>query len=56
MRETERERETGRDTGRGRSGLHSGSLMQTSILGLQDHTLGLKAAAQPLSQPGVPNS
>ncbi|CAD7673553.1 unnamed protein product [Nyctereutes procyonoides] len=30
----------GRDTGRGRSRLHAGSLMWDSIPGLQDHTLG----------------
>ena len=35
-RDTERER--GRDTGRGRSRLHAGSLMRDSIPGLQDHT------------------
>ena len=34
------ERQRGRDTGRGRSRLHSGSPMWDSILGLQDHTLG----------------
>ena len=41
MRDTESVR--GRDTGRGRSRLHTGSLMQNSIPGLQDHTLGPKA-------------
>ena len=42
MRETERERErkAGRDTGRGRSRLHAGSLTWDSISDLQDHTLG----------------
>ena len=35
MRDTER----GRDTGRGRSRLHAGSLMRDSIPGLQDHDL-----------------
>ena len=38
MRDTERVR--GRDTGRGRSRLHAGSLMGDSILGLQDPALG----------------
>ena len=36
----DRERERGRDTGRGRSMLHAGSLMWDSIPGLQDHALG----------------
>ncbi|XP_048968786.1 serine/threonine-protein kinase RIO3 isoform X1 [Canis lupus baileyi] len=40
MTDTLRERERGRDTGRGRSRLHAGSLMQDPILGLQDHALG----------------
>ena len=35
----ERDREWGRDTGRGRSRLHAGSLMWDSILELQDHVL-----------------
>ena len=38
MRDTERQ--SGRDTGRGRSRLPVGSLMWDSILGLQDHALG----------------
>ena len=38
--ETGKERERGKDTGRGRSRPHAGSLMWDSILGLQDHTLG----------------
>ena len=38
MRDTERE--AGRDIGRRRSRLHTGSLMWDLILGLQDHTLG----------------
>lgn len=33
------ERERSRDTGRGRSRLHAGSLMWDSIPGLQHHTL-----------------
>ena len=50
-----RDREKGRDTGRGRSRLHAGSPMWDSILGLQDHTLGQRQIdAQPLSHPGVP--
>ena len=45
MRDTHRERERGRDTGRGRSRLHTGSPMWDSILGLQDPACpGLKAA------------
>ena len=41
MRNTQREREWGmRDTGRGRSKLHAGSLMWDSIPGPKDHTLG----------------
>ena len=40
MRDTHRERERGRDTGRGRSRLHAGSPTWDSISGLQDHTLG----------------
>ena len=35
-----RERERGRDTGRGRSRLHAGNLTWDSILGLKDYTLG----------------
>ena len=54
MRDTERER--GRDTGRGRSRLHAGSLTWDSILGLQDQAPGLKAGAKPLSHPGIPLS
>ena len=50
MRDTER----GRDTGRGRSRLHAASLMWDSIPGPQDHALGWKADAHPLSHPGVP--
>ena len=38
IHETERER--GRDTSRGRSRLHAGSLTWDSNLGLQDHALG----------------
>ena len=40
----EREREGGRDTGRGRSRLHAGSLMWDSIPGLQDYALGQRQA------------
>ena len=40
MRDTHRERERGRDTGRERSKLHAGNLMWDLILGLQDHALG----------------
>ena len=35
-----REKERGRDTGRGRSRLHAGSLARDSILGLQNQALG----------------
>ena len=38
MRDTQRER--GRDTGRGRSRIHTGSPAWDLIPGLQDHTLG----------------
>ena len=37
---TEREIERGRDTDRGRSRLHAGSLMWDLITGLQDQALG----------------
>ena len=40
------ERETGRDTGRGRTRLHAGRAMQDSIPALQDP--GPKADAKPL--------
>ena len=40
MRIRREERERGRDTGRGRSRFHAGSLMWDSIPGLQDHALG----------------
>ena len=36
--------ERGRDTGRGRSRLHAGSLMWDSIPGLQDRALGQRQA------------
>ena len=39
--ETQKERERGGDTGRGRSRLHAGSLMWDPISGPQDHTLSL---------------
>ena len=38
-----RERERGRDTGRGPSRLHAGSLTWDSILRLQDQAPGVKA-------------
>ena len=50
----ERERERGRDTGRGRNRLHAGSPMWDLIPGLQDHALGQRQAAKPLSHPGIP--
>ena len=49
-----RDRERGRDTGRGRNRLHAGSPMWDLIPGLQNHTPGLKAGAKPLSHPGIP--
>ena len=49
MRDTQRER--GRDTGRGRSRFHAGSLMQDLILGSHP---GPKAGTKPLSHPGIP--
>ena len=39
-----RDRERGRDTGRGRSGLHAGSPTWDSIPGLQDQALGQRQA------------
>ena len=44
MIDIERERERGIDTGRGRSRIHAGSLMQDSIPGLQDRTQGQRQA------------
>ena len=40
----EREREKGRDTGRGRSRLHAGSPTRDWIPGLQDHALDQRQA------------
>ena len=40
MRDTERCRERGRDTGGGRSRLHAGNLTWDSIVGPQDQALG----------------
>ena len=40
MRDTEKERERGRHTGKGRSRLHAGSPMWYLIPGLQDQALG----------------
>ena len=65
MRDTEKERERGRDTGRGRSRLHAGSPVWDSILGRREPSVGLnpgtpgshpepKADAQQLSHPGIP--
>ena len=54
MRGTDRKK--GRDTGRGRSRLHAGSLTQDSISGLQDHALDQRQIdAQPLEPPRDPN-
>ena len=54
MKDTQRERERGRDTGRGRSRLHAGSPMWDSIPGLQDHAPWAEGGAKPLSHPGIP--
>ena len=43
-RDTKIEKERGRDTGKERSRLHSGSPMWDSIPGHQDHVLGLRQA------------
>ena len=48
-----RERERGRDTGRGRSRLPAGSPLWDSILGLQGHP-GPKAGTKLLSHPEIP--
>ena len=55
MRDTARERERSRDTGRGRSRLHAGSLTWDSILGLQDHAWA-EGGAKPLSHRSCPYS
>ena len=44
----------GRDTGRGRSRVHAGSLTQNSIRGPQDHALGQRRS-QTAEPPGLPN-
>ena len=44
MKDTQREKERGRDTGTGRSRLHARTPMWDSISGLQDHTLGQRKA------------
>ena len=49
-----RDRERGRDTGRGRSRLHAGSPMWDSILGPWEHGHEQKADTQPLSHPDAP--
>ena len=51
MRDTERDR----DTGRGRSRLHAGSQTWDLIPGLQDHALGQRQALKLLSHPDCPN-
>ena len=48
----ERERKRGRDTGRGRSRLHAGSLMRDWIPGLQDHALRQKQMLNHLATQG----
>ena len=52
MKDTHTKR--GRDTGRGRSRLHAGSLTWDSILGLQDHALSGRQELKLLSHPGCP--
>ena len=42
-----RERERGRDTGKGRSSLHAGSPTRDLIPGLQDHTLDQRQVLNP---------
>ena len=49
-----RDRERGRDTGRGRSRIPAGSPMWDLIPGPRDPHPELKADAQPLSHPGTP--
>ena len=56
MRDTQRERERGRDTGRGRSRLHAGSPTQDSIPGPQGHTLGRRQALNCWATQGSPVS
>ena len=50
----DRQRERGRDTGRGRNRLHAGSLTSDSIVGPQGQALGGRQALKPLSHPGCP--
>ena len=52
MRDTERERERGRDTGQGRSRLPVGSQWQNLIQGPWD--LALSQRQMPLSHTGIP--
>ena len=54
MRDTQRERERGRDTSRGRSRLHAGSPMQDLIPGLQNHALGWRQALNHWDTQGFP--
>ena len=56
MTDTQTGRERGRDTGRGRSRLHAGSLMRNSIPGLQDHALGQRQALNHCATQGSPLS
>ena len=44
MREREREKERGSDTGRGISGLHAGNPTRDLIPGLKDRALGQRQA------------
>ena len=52
--EIQRERERGRDTGRGRSWLHAGSPTWDWVPGLQKHALGWRQMLKLLSHPGIP--
>ena len=51
-----RDRERGRDIGRGRSMLHAGSLMWDLIPGPQDQDLSRRQMLNQLSHPGAPYS
>ena len=51
---THRDRERGRDIGRGRSRFHAGSPMWDLILGLQDHALGRRQVLNQGSTQGSP--
>ena len=56
MRDTERERERGRDIGRGRSRLHAGSPIWDLIPGPPVSHPGPKAGSKLLSHPEIPTT